>query len=369
MTKPYIHYAWHLSYFSGKSRAYLRYKDIPHVEKVIDYYTFAIKAKKLTNAAVMPVLVTPEGEWLQDTSHIIDRLEQRFPEAPVIPTTPVQKFASYLMELWGDEWWLVIAMYTRWCHAENYPLFLHDAGRGLLPYFPRFLQNRVGAKAASQMRNHLPGLGINATQLPLLGEWTRSTLDLLDAHFAQYPYLFGSKPSLGDFGLIGPMYAHLGRDPWSKRELIDPRRHLRAWVDRMQQPQPRAGAFLPGDQIPQTLTPIFAAMCRELLPMIEGIIVEVEKALPQCAPGRPLPRGLGEIEFPMGKGRYRRAALPYILWMVQRMLETYRGMTAPEQSAVRAWLTGLGGERLLDLQIPRLRRVGLRVAAEPAKTA
>lgn len=364
MSKPYTHYAWHLSYFSGKSRSYLRYKDIPHVEKAIDFYTFSVRAKKRTHAAVMPIVVTPEGEWLQDTSVIIDRLEQRFPKAPVVPATPVQRFASYLMELWGDEWWLVIAMYTRWCHPENYALFEHDAGRGLLPYFPRFLQNRLAAKAANQMRGHLPALGIVPAQLPLLGQWTREMLDLLDAHFAKLPYLFGDKPSLGDFGMIGPLYAHLGRDPWSKRELIDPRRHLRAWVDRMNQPRPLSGAFLPGDQIPETLTPVFAAICREFLPLIEGTLREVQAALPHCAPGKALPRGLGEVEFPMGAGRHRRAALPYILWMVQRMLDVYRRMSVTEQAAVRAWLTGFGGERLLTLEIPRLRRIGLRVGPE-----
>jgi glutathione S-transferase len=364
MSKPYIHYAWHLSYFSGKSRSYLRYKDIPHVEKAIDFYTFSVRAKKRTHAAVMPIVVTPEGEWLQDTSHIIDRLEQRFPEAPVVPATPVQRIASYLMELWGDEWWLVIAMYTRWCHPENYALFERDAGRGLLPWFPRFLQNRMAAKAANQMRGHLPSLGIVPAQLGLLDGWTRNMLDLLDAHFAKLPFLFGDKPSLGDFGLIGPLYAHLGRDPWSKRELIDPRRNLRAWVDRMNQPRPLSGAFLPDDQAPATLTPIFSAMFREFLPLLEATLREVNAALPRCLPGRPLPRGLGEIEFPMGKGHYRRAAIPYILWMTQRILDVYRGMDGTGQATVRAWLTGLGGEKLLELDIPRLRRVGLRVAAE-----
>ena len=364
MPKPYIHYAWHLSYFSGKSRSYLRYKDIPHVEKVIDYYTFAIKAKKRTNAAVMPIVVTPEGEWLQDTSVIIDELERRFPQAQIVPATPVQRIASYLMEMWGDEWWLVIAMYTRWCHPENYPLFLHDAGRGLLPYFPRFLQNRVGAKAANQMRAHLPGLGIEPAQQELLGAWTRNMLDLLDAHFAQMPFLFGGKPSLGDFGLIGPLYAHLGRDPWSKRELIDPRRNVRAWVDRMNQPLPRSGAFLSNDQIPVTLEPIFRTMFREFLPLLEATLHEVNAAIPQRAPGQPLPRGLGKIEFPMGNGVYRRAAMPYVLWMTQRLLDVYHGMNAADQASVRNWLQELGGERLLRLELPRLRRIGLRVAAE-----
>lgn len=364
MSKPYQHLAWHLSYFSGKTRAYLRYKDIPFEERAINFYDFAIRAKKKTGAAVMPIVVTPEGEWLQDTSVIIDRLEQRFPKAPVIPTTPVQKMASYLTELWGDEWWLVIAMYTRWCHPENYPLFLHDASKGLLPWFPWFLQKRLGANAANQMRAHLPGLGITPERQALLGRWTRKMLDLLDQHFAVYPYLLGDRPSLGDFGLIGPLYAHLGRDPWSKRELIDPRMHVRAWVERMNQPKPLSGTFLANDQIPDTLTPIFRAMFKEMIPWLSETLREANRVLPTLAKGRPLPRGLGEIEFPMADGHYKRAALPYVLWMVQRIQDVFKTMSASEQQAVRAWLKSLGGEEFLNLNIPRLRRYGLRVGPE-----
>lgn len=362
MTKPFIHYAWHLSYFSGKTRAYLLYKDIPFVEKPIDFYTFAYRAKKHTNAAVMPVVVTPEGEWMGDTSNIIDRLEQRFPQSPIVPATPVQRMASYLTELWGDEWWLVVAMYTRWCHPENYVVFQNDAGKGLLPYFPRFIQNRVAAKAANQMRGHLPSLGLQGDQIKMVADWTVKALDLLEIHFNQHRFLFGDRPSLGDFGLMGPLYAHLGRDPWSKRELIDTRPSVRAWVDRMNKPQALSGHFLPGDQIPETLTPIFQMIFREFLPYIEGILREVNKALPKLAPGKALARGLGVVNFPMGNGSYGRAAIPYILWMVQRILDGYRQMPAKDQAIVRAWMTGLGGEAMLDLEIPRLRRVGLRVA-------
>lgn len=369
MSKPYVHYAWHLSYFSGKTRSYLRYKGIPHVEKAIDLYTFAVRAPKRTGASVMPIVVTPEGEWLQDTSRIIDALERRFPDAPVVPTTPVQRFAAYLLELWGDEWWLPVAMYTRWWHPENYPLFLNDAGRGLLPGFPRILRDRAGAYAASKMRGHLPALGINVQQVPLMDRWTRDALDRLDAHFATTPYLFGTRPSLGDFGLIGPMYAHLGRDPWSKRELIDPRPHLRAWVDRLQQPQPASGEFLAGDQIPETLDRVIRAFMPEMLGLLQETLRETRSVMARLEPGRRLPRGFGEIEFPMAGGRYRRVAMPYMLWMVQRLLDQHRAMKPADQAAVRNWLQTLGGDTLLDQQIPRLRLQGLRLIPEPEKAA
>jgi glutathione S-transferase len=365
MSKPYIHYAWHLSYFSGKTRCYLRYKGIPFVEKPIDLYTFSLRIKKKTGAAVMPVVVTPEGEWLQDTSVIIDRLEQRFPEAPVVPATSVQRFTSYLMELWGDEWWIPIAMHTRWSYPENYALFEREGGDHLLPGFPRFLKNRAVARAANLMRGHLQNVGVVPGQFELMERWSHAMLDALDAHFAQLPYLFGDRPSLGDFGLVGTMYGHLGRDPWPRKHLVDPRQHLRAWIDRMAEaPNPRGGAFLPNDQIPATLAPVFRAIAREFIPLLEGNLAELLRYLPDHPnDGRPVPRGLGMIEFPMGEGRFRRAALPYTLWMAQRMLDVYRAMSPAEQAAVQSWLQSIGGERLLALDIPRLERRALRVAA------
>ncbi len=64
------------------------------------------------------------------------------------------------------------------------------------------------------------------------------------------------------------------------------------------------------------------------------------------------------------EGDFRRAAVPYSLWMAQRVRDCHRDMTAPEQLAVEEWIGELGGSELLAMNLPRLRRVGLRVAAE-----
>lgn len=363
MSKPFVLYGWQLSYFTGKTRCYLRYKGVPHVEKPIDLYTFSVRAKKKTGAAVMPVIVTPQGEWIGDSSVIIDRLEPLFPENPVIPATPCQRLAAYLLEMWFDEWWIPIGMHTRWSYPENYPLFEREAGRDLLPHFPRFLQNRAAAYAANAMRRYQRAVGFIPEQHQILNTWTDETLDHLDRHFATTPFLLGERPSLGDFGLAGPMVGHLGRDPWPKRNLIEPRRHLHAWLGRMTGPTARSGSLLPNDQVPESLNPVFASIFREFLPMLEGVLAETKQHLARRPVNGSVPRSLGFIEFPMGNGRFRRRALPYALWMVQRMLDAHRSMTPPDQAAATAWLESCGGKRLLSLELPRLKLVGLQVAA------
>lgn len=366
MTQLYRHYAWQLSLYSGKTRAYLRYKGIPHVEKIIRLWDMrTIRAK--VGAQVMPVLVTPEGEWLQDTSTIIDALEQRFPAAPVVPSTPVQRVASYLLEAWGDEFWLASAMHYRWNFSENYRrLFRREGGDHLLPFAPRPLKNLVIDKAAKGLRGFLPGLGVVTGQTETIERWTTGMLDVLDRHFAQQRYLLGSKPCHGDFGLVGPLYAHLGRDPYPARELIAPRRHLAAWVQRMQQPEhARGGSFLEHDDIPDTLRPVFQSIFGEFWPQLVATEALVGPARAKLQPGRQLPRGLGPIEIPLAGARFTMDARPYSLWMAQRASDAFAALPPRGRTAVQSWLDAQGaGAAFTALERTRLRRVGLRVVPE-----
>ncbi|MBK9521274.1 MAG: glutathione S-transferase family protein [Rhodocyclaceae bacterium] len=361
----YTLYGWHLSYFTGKVLCYLNYKQIPFVHRDVDMATLMWRIKRKVGAVVMPVLVTPEQQWIDDSSRIIDYLEQRFPDASVVPPTPVQRFASYLMEAWGDEWWVPIAMHTRWSYPENYALFEREAGSALLPKLPAFVQRRAVAKVAATLRGMLHTVGVRAEQFAVMDQWTTGMLDLLEQHFARHSYLFGERPTIGDFGLVGTMYGHLGRDPWPARELIAPRPCLRAWIARMAKaPIQTHAVLLTDDAIADTLSPVFRAIFAEFIPLLDGINQQVKAALPALPPDRALPRGLADVEVPMGAGRFRRKALPYTLWMAQRAKDVYQQMSADEQQSVRDWLTPLGGASLLALNVPRLKLHGLRVTPD-----
>lgn len=360
---PYTLYGWHLSYFAGKARCYLLRKGIPFIDRDVDLLTLLFRIKPRFGTPVMPVLVTPEGEWLQDTSVIIDRLESRFPSPSVIPADPVQRLAAYVMELWGDEWWIPMAMQTRWAHDENYALFEAEAGRALLPWAPRFAQKQAVARIARLLRSYLPAVGAIPEQGAAIEDWTRAMLDQFDAHFRTMPFLFGDAPTLGDFGLVGTMYGHLGRDPWPKREMVDPRKALRSWIDRMAAP----ASGTPGETnlragIAPTLEPVFRAIFREVTPWVRGTLHEIERIAPGLAPGQRLPRRLGLIDCPFGQGSLRRAAMPYTLWMVQRLQDMIQAMPDNDRKHAEAWAAPLGGGELLSLAVPRLERLGLHVA-------
>ena len=358
-------YGWHVSYFAGKVRCYLKYKGIPHVEQPIHLWQLLVTLKRKTGASVMPVVHTADGLWLQDSSDILDHFEARVPTPSIVPPTPVQQLAAYWLEAWGDEWWIPIAMHTRWSFPENYVRFEREVGRDLLPGFPALLQRRAVAHIAGILRRMLHPVGIRPDQYDWLMRWTTHMLDLLEAHFRELPYLLGHRPSLGDYGLVGTFYGHLGRDAWPARELIAPRPHLRAWIDRMAHPAATpetASGWLPDDAIAPTLLPILQTLGAEFVPMLAAICEQVLPLQERFAPGKPLPRGLSDITIPSRHGPFKRAALPYTLWMAQRVRDRF-DLAAPEaQARMRAALHEWGSEGLLQLPLPRLERHALRVA-------
>src|SRR5690606_36089810 len=141
--QSHLLYGCELSLYSGKVRADLRHKRITFREKHVSLRDMR-EIRRRTGANVMPFVVTPDGEWLQDTSYIIDVLETRFPDAPVVPATPRQRIAAYLLEAWGDQFWLPSSMHYRWHFDENYHrVFQPEGGDSLLPFAPRFLKNHV----------------------------------------------------------------------------------------------------------------------------------------------------------------------------------------------------------------------------------
>ena len=69
----YILLGHEVSLYCGKVRAYLRYKQIPFEERLsTDIYN---EIKKHVGWEVVPVIVTPDGEYIQDTTVIIDYFE------------------------------------------------------------------------------------------------------------------------------------------------------------------------------------------------------------------------------------------------------------------------------------------------------
>ncbi len=352
------------SRYSARVRSYLIKKRIEYVERVPTIWTYNVAIARRFGDASVPVLITPEGEWIADSEIILDRLEARFPDEPILPPDPVHAFFATLADVWASEFWQQVDVATRWLGRTQYPWWYEELGEGMLFGLPKTLKNALVGSVARKIQAHLPRLGASAETKPLIWRWAQQNMDALDAHLAVHPYLLGERATRFDYGLIVPFYGHLARDPWSRDEFLLPRPHLHAWVWRMNQPYltPEAPP-LPaiGTPLPATLQPVVRSMFDEFLPFVEGTLAELRRAEPKAVKGKRIERFLGMVSYPYAGATHARQAMPFTLWLVQRALDLLGAMPPADAQRVRQWLTDSGGARLLELDIPRLEVSGLTV--------
>ena len=353
-SEQYTMYGGEISWYSGKLRAYLRYKDVPYQELPADRVAYKTVIVPRVGWPVIPVVVTPDDEVLQDTSDIIDELERRFETAPVLPDGPRQKVLALMLEVYGDEWLGLPAMHYRWNHNTDWIIL--QFGKLTQPNLDEAAQREAGERTCKPFRGSLPFLGVTPeTQAGVEASYEALLTDL-DAHFARYDFLFGGRPSIGDYGLIGPLYAHQYRDPASGElmERIAP--NVAAWVRRMMEPEPLKGEFLPDDEVPPTLLPILRRMVDEQLPVIHSSMDAIDEWLNANPNEQEIPRSIGTHGFRIAVGTDaevsgERNIFPFVQWMWQRPYDAYHALNADEQKQVQGMLEQVGAASAFEVPV------------------
>src|SRR6202790_4957393 len=113
MADVYRIFGAEMSPYSVKTRSYFRYKAIPH-QWVLRNAASQAEYEKYARMPIIPLLVTPEGTGIQDSTPIIDAVEKLHPERSIHPDDPVTRFSSALIEEFGDEWGNKWMFHYRW---------------------------------------------------------------------------------------------------------------------------------------------------------------------------------------------------------------------------------------------------------------
>jgi glutathione S-transferase len=353
MQGQYTLYGAPMSLYTGKARAYLMFKNLPYIEVFSSLKVYKTIIVPKTGVRFVPVVQTPENEYLQDTAQIIDTLEQRHPECSVTPTTPKQKLVSYLFETWADEWLVIPAMHYRWNKA-NFPFIYEEFGKVIAPNMPGFIRAFIGKKVAAKFKGFVPMLGITDKSIPAIEDWYENhVLPMLDKHFAEHDYLLGGKPCLGDFGLMGPLYAHLYRDPAPGALMQKIAPNVAKWVERMNQPQDVEGEFLADDVIPDTLLVLLTRIFKEQWPVLTNTVKSLQVWVEHNPDTTEIPRTIGEHEFTIGDITETRAIGTFQQWKVQRILDCYHQLDAQQKLPVDTFLESIGGLDSMQLKIKK----------------
>ncbi len=246
-------YGSEMSPYSVKVRSYFRYKGLPH-QWLMRNATNQADYLKHAKIPLIPLLVTPDEQGIQDSTPIIERVESLHPEPSIHPGDPVAAFVSAMLEEFGDEWGNKWMFHYRWARDVDQ---LSAAGRIARQMNPRASETEYAA-ATQQIRSRMVErvwfVGSNETTAPQIEASFEAAIDLLDAHLRAYPYLFGARPAFGDFGLWGQLYC-AWTDP-TAGALIEARAPaLLAWIQRMLWPR-ADGEFASWPTLSSTLMPL-----------------------------------------------------------------------------------------------------------------
>lgn len=337
----HILYGAPASLFSGKARAYLDWKQIDYQELPPSPEVMQNVIIPAVGYPVVPVVRKDDGTVIQDTTSIIDHFEAEAGGPSIYPDTPAQKLVALLFELYGDEWLVIPAMHYRWNYNEEW--IYGEFGKSSLPDGSRDEQVERGREIGQRFKGFVPMLGINPTTIPAIEKSYETLLADLDAHFAVHDYLLGTRPSIGDYGLIGPLYAHLYRDPESGKIMKRLAPHVAAWVERMMAAaEPLSGDFLEDDAIPSTLLPVLRRMMQEQLPHLQAV-AKLYSAWAKANQDAEIPRAIGMAPYRIEGVDGERFASPYSLWMLQRPLNFYRALDGADRVAADTLLNMVGG--------------------------
>lgn len=345
----YTLYGSPVSLFTGKARSYLRYKGIQFDEVLSSYSIYKKIIIPHTGVRFIPVVKTPEHQYLQDTSVIIDALEQQFPTRSVLPSSPKQLLVAKLLEWYGDDWLVIPAMHYRW--NKNQEHYIYTAfGQTAFPRWPAFMQRWIGKKLGDKFRGYVELLGITEKTIPDIESWYEGDfLVQLNEHFAQHRFLLGDRACVGDFGLMGPLYAHLYLDPYPGKIMKKIAPNVVQWIERMNATAPEVGQWLPDDEIPETLMPILERLFSEFFPVMNNMAKTVSE-WKNHHPNETIPRMIGKHTMRIGASEADIIIRPFSQWKLQRVLAVLP-TDNNELMAVKALLNKVQGTSLLETTI------------------
>ncbi|MEO0342191.1 MAG: glutathione S-transferase family protein [Pseudomonadota bacterium] len=256
--------------YTMKVDAFLKFKGIP-----FEWITRSMKNEPLfqkhAKVQLIPLVFFPNGETMQDSTHILERLDKEYPEPSIHPKDEVLWFMSCLFEEFGDEWCNKLMFFQRWFYkadAKNTGDRL--AYERLEGTWYRPLAHKIYAKAmVKRMIPRLSYSGGNEVNIPQLKQSFEDVTEILDMHFATRPYLFGGRPCFGDFGLWCNLY-QAWTDPTAHAYIEANTPNLKAYIERMLHPAIEGG-FEPVASLRPTLDPLLSSdFARRFLPWMDA---------------------------------------------------------------------------------------------------
>ena len=224
-----------LSPYSVKVRSYFRYKNLPH-EWLLRSPANQAEFQKYAKLPLVPLVVTAEGDGVQDSTPILERFEKAHPEPSIFPSNPSLAFLSALLEEYGDEWGNKWMFHYRWAYQPDVWSTAERIAVQVMGAQGPLAVAQARQAVAERMTGRIGFVGSNEKTKPVIEASFKRALALLDKHLASRPYLLGGRPAMADFGLWGQLY-EAATDPTPGVIMRASAPNVMAWVQRMVAPR------------------------------------------------------------------------------------------------------------------------------------
>jgi glutathione S-transferase len=256
-----------LSPYSVKVRSYFRYKGIPH-QWIPRGPAVQEDFKKYAKLPLIPLVVSPQDEGIQDSTPIIEKMEALVPQPTIYPQDPALRFVSALIEEYADEWGNKHMFHYRWFYEPDQRSAAERIARMSLPADASAeTVEQALAGVRERMVPRLSFVGSSPENREQIETSFRRLLGIVEQHLAGRPYLMGARPALADFGLYAQLY-ECSTDPTPGAILRQESPRTLAWIDRMLDPGKDAAA-------PNASFESWAALRGTLEPLLEQEVAGV----------------------------------------------------------------------------------------------
>ncbi|MEO0882665.1 MAG: glutathione S-transferase family protein [Pseudomonadota bacterium] len=367
MTEHYKLYGMAASLYTAKVRAYMRHNHVPFTEHKPGGDRFTNIIRKAVGRWIIPVIETPDGDFIQDGSVILDHFEQKgLSKRPIYPEDPRLIVIAHLFELFGGEGLLRPAMHYRWnfddvnldyirtTFEDIHPDGLSAEERGKLFEVPR-----------QRMQTAAAFFGVTPNVHETIEKSYAEFLALFNAHLIDRPFLLGAYPTIGDYGLFNPLYAHLGRDPAPLHLMQRTAPRVHRWTERMNTAETfvdeavsKAGdVLISADDLPDTLISLMRYVSDEYLPEVIAHIGFTNKWLEDnpnpAETHNPKERAIGMATFNWRGHEISTAVMPYRCFLLQRLQDAFDALRPEHQTDIRSVFDRTGLTTMLDTRTTR----------------
>jgi len=314
MTPSFTLYTMQNSPYSDKIRAFLRYKRVTFTEHIENAETRFSVLQARTGKTMVPVLITPDDQAMNDSTAIAAFLESAFPEPATRWTDAETDTVAMLLEDYADEWLVRIMLASRWYHPADAAQNAAIIACGMTHGVPGLEFQRAARDFPPSIISTLPKMGATPENAEAWYAMLPRILAALGAALPGTPFLTGAAPHQVDFAFYGQLN-QIRRDPAGSEWIATAPDAVKTWIANIE--AAFTGTGQPGSAAIDNLTSlreIVEEMASTYIRMQVANALAVEKSEPEVRVTLE-----GGLEFATAPARYSAKLLGANLDTIEKL--------------------------------------------------